>query len=273
MLLLKGDPYLTRNSRQKTLRSGRDLYLHPGGLGCPLKIVREIKVAAWASEARRAAAVAEKDRKDTAAAKAVIECLYPRMPAFEVDNVLKHAFKKRSGRVGRTGKKDLDSRVVLAVTAYARHQHTAYEALLRQGKDRDQARERIRKTIDQVLKRWRPDEFGQKTAPVVAGTKEDFKDYVSLSSNSESTDDGIDGEIDPEYFTLSSDSEENMDDDTDGESDRDNVVEDTVAEAISTTAPTTGYDEAITRISRPYLQCSNPIGMDESIEVIDLTAD
>lgn len=61
-----------------------------------------------------------------------------------------------SGRVGRSAAaRVLDPRAVtLAVIASVRHEDTDYDSLLMSGVPRDEARERIRDTIDRVLAAW-----------------------------------------------------------------------------------------------------------------------
>jgi hypothetical protein len=67
-----------------------------------------------------------------------------------------HAGERGSGRVGRSAAgQDLDERAVtLAVVASIRHLDTDYDDLLMSGVPREEARERIRAAIDNVLAAW-----------------------------------------------------------------------------------------------------------------------
>ena len=89
--------------------------------------------------------------------------LFPRIPADVAEAVLIHAFKKWSGRVGRTTTLKNDEKVTLAVVAHARHKFTSYDDRLRElrrdGKLGPSARQLARKAIElklrQTLREWR----------------------------------------------------------------------------------------------------------------------
>ena len=70
--------------------------------------------------------------------------------------IAEFACRKYSGRVGRSAAaKQLDENAVrLAVIAHVRRRETEYDALLGSGVDRDEARRRVRKRIEQVLANW-----------------------------------------------------------------------------------------------------------------------
>lgn len=87
---------------------------------------------------------------------AVIARLYPGCPAARVKAIALHASERGSGRVGRSAAgRSLDERAVaLAVVASIRHLDTDYDDLLMSGVARDEARERIRASIDKVLAAW-----------------------------------------------------------------------------------------------------------------------
>ena len=57
---------------------------------------------------------------------------FPLAPEGEVIEIVKHACEKRSGRVGRTRTKDYHEIAFLAVRAHIRHNHTAYDRILRE---------------------------------------------------------------------------------------------------------------------------------------------
>lgn len=83
--------------------------------------------------------------------------LFPACPAERATAISRHTSTRGSGRVGRSAAgRALDpDAVTRAVVASVRHEDTAYDELLMSGVARDEARERIRTGIDQVLDRWR----------------------------------------------------------------------------------------------------------------------
>ena len=143
----KGDIYITRHCRARTLASGCSLYVvhahgKPNktlGLRVPATIAKIVSTDATRSKKARARAVQTKDLRDLKAARCSLAKLYPKLSTRLADAVLRHGFAKKSGRVGRATSMDLDRRVTLAVYAYARHRHTKYETLLKT-MDKDSAR-------------------------------------------------------------------------------------------------------------------------------------
>jgi hypothetical protein len=87
---------------------------------------------------------------------AEISRMYPGCPEGRGEAIAAHAAVRGSGRVGRSAAaRVLDPRAVtLAVVASVRHEDTDYDSLLMSGVPRDEARERIRDTIDRVLAAW-----------------------------------------------------------------------------------------------------------------------
>ncbi|WP_245646923.1 DUF2293 domain-containing protein [Microtetraspora niveoalba] len=86
-----------------------------------------------------------------------IRRLFPGCPPERAEAIALHAGLRGSGRVGRTAAaRVLDERAVtLAVVASVRHLDTDYDRLLMAGVPRQDARDRIRDRIDQVLTAWR----------------------------------------------------------------------------------------------------------------------
>ena len=82
--------------------------------------------------------------------------LYPGCPPDRAKVIAVHAAQRGSGRVGRSAAaKALDpGAITLAVTASVRHEDTGYDALLMAGMDRQDARDRVRPKIDQILAAW-----------------------------------------------------------------------------------------------------------------------
>ncbi len=92
-------------------------------------------------------------------ARATIEILrnYPRCPQDRAEEIALHAFRRNSGRIGRTAAgRDLDPEALnLAVAAAIRHVDTSYDELLMGGMDRLEARACVRAEVEQVIDEWR----------------------------------------------------------------------------------------------------------------------
>lgn len=82
--------------------------------------------------------------------------LFPGCPAQRAQAIAGHTSLRGSGRVGRSAAgRSLDEKAMtLAVVASVRHEDTDYDSLLMSGVPRDVARERIKATIDRVLRAW-----------------------------------------------------------------------------------------------------------------------
>jgi hypothetical protein len=85
-----------------------------------------------------------------------IRVLFPGIPADRAETIAEHTALRGSGRVGRSAAgRALDERAVRhAVVASVRHEDTDYDAMLMRGVPRQEARDRIRARIDQVLTGW-----------------------------------------------------------------------------------------------------------------------
>lgn len=85
-----------------------------------------------------------------------IRQLYPGCPAARAEAIARHAATRGSGRIGRSaaGRALQPDAVRLAVVASVRHQDTRYDALLMAGVPRQEARDRVRASVDSVLSRW-----------------------------------------------------------------------------------------------------------------------
>lgn len=156
----KGNVYITKNCRNLTHKANHTVYVvqasngKPIGIAVPSTIYSQVQQLHTATSAARAAAVAKKDATVEDAFQAELLRLFPEMPGDRVALVTKHTLKKRSGRVGRTTKLALDKVVVFAVRAHIRHKLTDYDAMLRRGVDRDQARKDVRGAIDELARKW-----------------------------------------------------------------------------------------------------------------------
>lgn len=120
----------------------------------PETIYQSVNHAAKLTAESRAAVVRAKDNRDLAIAKRLLETHFPAIPLDSLDLIVKHAFLKRSGRVGRTSKRTDERKAVLAVEAHIRHNHTRYEKLLRDGLSREDARDLVWDTVQQKKNEW-----------------------------------------------------------------------------------------------------------------------
>ncbi|KAI9665832.1 MAG: hypothetical protein M1821_003766 [Bathelium mastoideum] len=159
----KGDVFVTRKCTTLSTESSTPAQVvcdpHTGtrlGLYVHQPIHATVLAAASASAAPRAAARARRDAADLRQARAALQARYASMPDRDVDAVLARAFAKHSGNVGRK-KAGLSEarRVSLAVEAHVRHVHTRYDAFLREGVGREEARRRIGGVVRGVKEGWR----------------------------------------------------------------------------------------------------------------------
>ncbi|KAJ3472823.1 hypothetical protein NLG97_g10694 [Lecanicillium saksenae] len=158
-LLRKGYPFMTALCRRKTLAAGRTLYVVRAGsktlgLRAPRRIVDEVYEEERQTRATRRAAVAARDVSTRGTFAAALRRQFPGMPGEDADKVLRRTLKKRSGRVGRTGKLGVEDKVRLAVAAHARHAHTDYDVLVRGEKSRAEARKAVYGKVREVLAKW-----------------------------------------------------------------------------------------------------------------------
>ena len=85
-----------------------------------------------------------------------IRRLFPNCPEGREQKIAQHACLKYSERVGRSAaaKRFEDEVIMLAVAAHVRHRETNYDELLGRGWYRNQAREKVRDRVDEVMDRW-----------------------------------------------------------------------------------------------------------------------
>ena len=83
--------------------------------------------------------------------------LFPNCPAQTAAQIAEHACLKYSGRVGRSAAaKEFDENAItLATRAHVRHCHTEYDALLSRGYERLEARELVKREVEEKLAAWR----------------------------------------------------------------------------------------------------------------------
>jgi len=85
-----------------------------------------------------------------------IRARYPGCSGPEATTIAQHACRKYSGRIGRSAAaRDLDPRAIeLAVTAHVRHEHTEYDQLLAEGRERHDARHEVAGKVQRVVAGW-----------------------------------------------------------------------------------------------------------------------
>ncbi|POR39430.1 Uncharacterized protein TPAR_00373 [Tolypocladium paradoxum] len=157
--LKKGNPFMTALCRRKCHAARETLYVvHsqrlPVGLRAPKCILDEVFAEERDTRSRRQAAVEKRDGDTEEEFKRAVQRLFPRIPSEEVAKILKRALQKRSGRVGRTGKLDLDNKVRLAVGAHVRHCHTPYDKIINKNRDKVESRKAVHDEISRILQSW-----------------------------------------------------------------------------------------------------------------------
>ena len=117
------------------------------------------EAAREAARARAAERRAELDRHYVDEFARRIREMFPRCPPGREVEIATHACRKYSGRVGRSSAaKAFDAKAVrLAVVAHVRHAETDYDSFLLQGYDREAARSRVARKLDEVVDSWEGD--------------------------------------------------------------------------------------------------------------------
>lgn len=159
--LRKGIRYKTLHCRRLTHEAGKTLYVVVSdakkvqiGIRVPIFILKQVHKQANETLCSRRASTEKRDATLLATASSELQKKFPQILEDEAKMVLKHGFKKNSGRVGRTGLIPLSRKVVLAVIAHVRHRHTKYNIMLGRGVERKDARRIVRKPIETVLRGW-----------------------------------------------------------------------------------------------------------------------
>ena len=132
----------------------------------PSDIYEMVSQSAAETADSRANAVKLRDERDLAHSRELLRTQFPLMPEDSLETILGHAFLKGSGRVGRTSMKTDAQKANLAVEAYIRHNHTPYEALLKDGHGRAQARKAVWDTVRAIKATWEGKSEGESVEPV-----------------------------------------------------------------------------------------------------------
>ncbi|KAF2652632.1 hypothetical protein K491DRAFT_43044 [Lophiostoma macrostomum CBS 122681] len=157
--LPKGNAYKTLHCRRLTHEAGKPLFVVEDrkkivGLRVPKHIFFQVQSLARETLADRRAATEKRDNALVRQAEAELAKQFPKIPEVEREAILKHAFRKYSGRVGRTSQTPMSRKVLLAAIAHIRHRHTGYDAMLDRGVDREEARRAIAKKVQDTLRQW-----------------------------------------------------------------------------------------------------------------------
>ncbi|MFD4597550.1 DUF2293 domain-containing protein [Streptomyces sp. NPDC058464] len=170
VFLPRGDTALTRRSREESTLSAvvvrfnrrKSRYERQGVLVEEAALARAEARCLADAEARRrrrardAKRRAAEDVRFTEAFATEILRLFPGCPVDRARAIAAHASARGSGRVGRTaaGRALSEGAVVSAVVAGVRHVDTPYDQLLMSGVPRYEARRRIARTVEAVLRGW-----------------------------------------------------------------------------------------------------------------------
>ncbi|KAI1879040.1 hypothetical protein JX265_003217 [Neoarthrinium moseri] len=156
----KGDRYMTANCRKETQAAGETVYVVVNknkaviGIRVPENVLARVRASEASTRADRASAVQKRDEGMERQFREAIVKLFPKIPAADTPKVVKTAMQKGSGRVGRTGKLEVEKKAELALRAHIRHQHTEYEKLLRSGTPRLKARDMTLDKVNEVVESW-----------------------------------------------------------------------------------------------------------------------
>ncbi|KAI5783981.1 hypothetical protein FPQ18DRAFT_266203, partial [Pyronema domesticum] len=136
------------------------------GLQVPVSVYITAVDLDKSTEATRKKAVDSKDTRERKEAMKCLTWLFTHIPEKDADRVVNYAFKKRTGRVGRTGTLALEERLRMATIAHIRHTHTDYDERLKAAghglsqeqrkRNRRQARNAVTMKIQQVWTSWGP---------------------------------------------------------------------------------------------------------------------
>ncbi|WP_239340734.1 DUF2293 domain-containing protein [Frankia sp. CiP3] len=169
MFLPAGDPALTRRAHKASglaavvvrFSRSRKRYERQGLLVEPAAVNTAEQQCLGDEEARSRRR--ERDRQRRADTEAEFEAqlaaeirrLFPGCP--RADTIAGHTAARGSGRVGRSAAgRALDpDALTRTVAASVRHTDTDYDSLLMSGVPRQDARDRVRPTVEKILERWR----------------------------------------------------------------------------------------------------------------------
>ncbi|KAI0123966.1 hypothetical protein BJ170DRAFT_598295 [Xylariales sp. AK1849] len=156
----KGNVYITGNCRRQAQATSQTVYAVVNndkralGIRVPSNIYASVRAAEANTRQTRASAV---QKRDDALERQFCDAVmkqFPKVPAETIPLIVARAMQKGSRRVGRTGTLDVAQKATLAVRAHIRHCHTDYDAILRQGVKKDDARKQTHDKIDKFVTSW-----------------------------------------------------------------------------------------------------------------------
>ncbi|KAK8165248.1 hypothetical protein BKA80DRAFT_309374 [Phyllosticta citrichinensis] len=189
--LKKGDQYMTRHCREVTLAGGKTLYTkidakeRSVGLYVPQQVHEAVKAADASTKEKRQAATERKDALTLEKARVALNKSFPVMPKEDEEAVLTRAWKKSSGRVGRTETISMEVKVKLGVTAHARHAYTEYDELLKQGFTQQVAREKIKTDVGDIVSKWQG--LSHMSKGKIRDSEEELSEYSDSDPSAEAT--------------------------------------------------------------------------------------
>jgi hypothetical protein len=157
--LPKGNMYKTLHCRRLTHEAGKPVFVVEEGkkvigIRVPKSVFFQVQTLARETLSDRRAATEQRDATLVRQAAIELDKQFPKISSGEKEMVLKHGFRKLSGRVGRTGTIPMAKKVLFAVIAHIRHEHTDYDQMMDKGINREDARRRIAKDMQGVLRLW-----------------------------------------------------------------------------------------------------------------------
>ena len=128
------------------------------GIRVPADIYADVSRKAALTADKRAEAVEARDSRVQSRSRDLLRTEFPSMPDDTLELVLKQAYLKGSGRVGRTSTETDEDKAALAVQAHIRHHYTPYDALIESGLEKKEARRAIKSTVQGIMTSWRAKE-------------------------------------------------------------------------------------------------------------------
>ncbi|CAI6294203.1 unnamed protein product [Periconia digitata] len=157
--LKKGIKYKTLHCRRLTHEAGKPVYVVENnkkliGIRIPKSIYFHVQSLANETLPARRLATEQRDAALVRTAAAELDSQFPNIPKEDRKKILNHGFRKNSGRVGRTNQMPMSRKVLYAVVAHIRHKHTNYDQMLNDGTTREDARKKIHKKLQSILREW-----------------------------------------------------------------------------------------------------------------------
>ncbi|KAF2121575.1 hypothetical protein BDV96DRAFT_564597 [Lophiotrema nucula] len=112
--------------------------------------------------------------------RAAVRDLFPKIPVWDLNAIVNHAFQEGTGRVGNAKDVPLARRVQLAVVAHIRHNYTEYDKLLKVGSWAE-ARVKVEPVSLAKLKEWRDENDTDEV-------EETFREVIVLDDDEDDSD-------------------------------------------------------------------------------------